>query len=119
MMIADWLSSNNQVRMIVEWFGFMPNYIAPLLSDPRQAIWVFPNDDFKQQSITKRDKPNFHRDTFNPELAWQNHLGRDLALAEMARQQAQKYGLKTIINDGKLSPQQIVEQVEAHFRPLL
>lgn len=114
-MVKDLSSLETDKQIVAEWYGFMPDYIMPLISSPDKALWLFPNEEFKQQSITKRNKANFHRNTSDPRTAWHNHLQRDLKLAEIAKEQAKKHNFTIVINDGILDPQAILRQVESHF----
>jgi 2-phosphoglycerate kinase len=118
-MIDDFLKMPKESKIIAEWFGFLPDCIVPLLTSPHQALWMIPNKDFKQASLEKRDKANFHRDTANPAKAWENHLARDLKLAEIMQEQAEEHQMHIIINDGNHSPEAVLALAERHFAPLL
>jgi len=117
--VDDLLAIPQETSVVAEWFGFMPEYIAPLLSQPGQALWIFPDEKFKKMSTDKRGKHNFHQDTSNPENAWQNHLQRDLTLAAQSQHQAAARGLKIIINDAIKTRENILEEVESHFAVFL
>ena len=105
--------------VIAEWFGFLPDAIMPLLTNPAKALWMFPTPEFKQAAVEKRGKAHFHDDTANPAKAWDNHLKRDLHLADLARKQAGKHNATVLINDGTQSLESILINVEAQFSSFL
>lgn len=102
-------------RVIVEWFGLLPNCIAPLLTHPHQAVWLIGSEKFRLESINQRGKSGFHQDTADPEKAWDNHYRRDVLIAETLQQQAEALGLGVMVNEGHLSPQEMMVQVAEHF----
>lgn len=116
--IDDLRGMPSDIGIIVDWFGLLPKYIVPLQSHKQQALWLFPNEDFKQYSIQKRDKPNSHHNTSNPEKAWKNHLKRDLQLALYVKEQAQGLDANILVNDGQ-SVEDMLSKAEAIFEPFM
>lgn len=119
LMADDLIAMPSESMIVAEWYGFLPSYIMPLLSNRHQALWMLPNNTFKQASIQRRQKSAFHLDTSNPQKAWNNHLQRDLKIAKIIQQQAECYGARIIVNDGIRNPSEVLAQVEAHFLPYL
>lgn len=119
LLIEDLTKLSKDSKVIVEWYGFSPNMIVPLLAHPNQAVWMFPSPEFKQASITRRNKTQYHRDTTNPEKAWANHLERDLRMSQLAQNQAIEHQQAIIINDGHLTPEKLLIKIEDHFGDLL
>jgi hypothetical protein len=104
--------------IVAEGPGFFPDCLAPLLSEPRQAIWLVPSEAFKRASVARRDKlsavPLSDRDR-----AVENLIERDLLLAEHVRQRADALGLDVIEIDGSRSVEEIAALLEARFAPWL
>jgi hypothetical protein len=53
--------------------------------------------------------------TSNPEKAWDNHLKRDLKLAEIIKRQTEVHGVHSIVNNGTYNMQEMLTRVEAYF----
>lgn len=104
--------------IVAEGYGFTPDLVLPLLSSSRQAIWLVSTEEFKQATYLRRGKGAF-ADTSDPPRARQNHIQRDLLLAEYFKQCAERLRLKVVTVDGTLSLEQIIPLVEAHFEPFL
>ncbi len=103
--------------IVVEWFGLLPDLIVPLQQNPQQSVWLFPSAEFKRESYERRGKPQYHLDTSDPQLAWQNHLQRDLRFGNLIRKQAESHGLSCIVNDGSRSQRQMMTLISEHFHP--
>jgi hypothetical protein len=104
--------------IVAEGPGFFPDCVAPLLSDPRQGVWLVPSETFKRASVARRDKlstvPLSDR-----ERAVENLIERDLLMAEHVRQRAHALGLDVIEIDGSRSLEEIAALLEARFAPWL
>lgn len=132
-MVAEWLRSTPErfaltledlralpatPPIVAEGYGFLPDLVRPLLSSPRQAIWLVSTEAFKRASYERRGKGRF-ADTSDPERARRNHVGRDLLLATEVRRQAVSLGLTVVEIDGTRPLQEITSLVEEHFAPYL
>jgi len=53
---------------VAEGYGFTPDLVLPLLSSPRQAIWLVASEEFKRASYVRRGKGAFEA-TRGPERA--------------------------------------------------
>jgi hypothetical protein len=105
--------------IVAEGPWFFPDLIAPLLSSPRQALWLVPTDAFKRASAARRDKPAIRHETSDPERATHNWFERDAYLADHVRRRACELGLSLWEVDGTLTIDQTLAAVEAHFAPFL
>jgi hypothetical protein len=115
LIIKDLNLMSHQPIIVAEWFGLLPKLVAPLLENIDQALWIFPTDTFKDASIKRRGKSEFHMNTSNPEKAWDNHLKRDLKLAEIIKRQTEVHRVHSIVNNGTYNMQEMLTRVEAYF----
>jgi hypothetical protein len=104
--------------IIAEGPGFFPDCLAPLLNDPRQAVWLVPSEPFKRASVARRDK--LHTVPLSDRnRAVANLIERDLQLAEHVRQRAASLDLDVIEVDGSRSLDEMAALLEARFAPWL
>jgi hypothetical protein len=115
----DLLTMPTTPRIVAEGPGFFPECLAPILGDPHQAIWLVPSDQFKLTSAIGRNKPGSRWETSDPERAQRNLIERDRLMAEHIRRSARDLGLKVYEVDGTRSLEQVLEDIEAFFAPLL
>lgn len=107
--------SSGTPAIVAEGPWFFPADIAPLLSHPRQAVWLVPTEEFKRASAARRDKPTSRYGTSDPERATLNWLARDLLLGEYVRRQAETLGLEVFEVDGSRSVGEMAALLEASF----
>jgi hypothetical protein len=113
--IEDLLALPGTPPIVAEGPWFFPTDLAPLLSHPRQALWLVPSEGFKRASAARRDKPQSRHDTSDPERATRNWLARDLLLGEAVRRQARALGLVVYEVDGSRSVAEMVALLAASF----
>jgi hypothetical protein len=119
-MILDDLRAMPQRPMtLVEGPRLFPKLVAPLLTSAHQAIWLMPTPEFARESVEQRDKPQGRFETSDPERHRANFLRRDALLAEYIRQEVAAHGLSVIEVDGSGSPDELADQIDAHFAPYL
>lgn len=116
--IEDLLALPATPGIVAEGYGFSPDLVLPLLTSPRQAIWLVSNEAFKRATYERRGKGQF-AGTRDPARARYNHIERDLMLAEYIRGRAEDLGLTVVEIDGSCSLDAVVALVEAHFSPRL
>jgi hypothetical protein len=104
--------------IVAEGPGFFPDCLAPLLSDPRQAVWLVPAEAFKRASVARRDKLSTVP-LSDHARAVENLIERDLLLAEHVRRRADALGLDVIEIDGSRSLEELAALLEARFAPWL
>jgi hypothetical protein len=105
--------------VIAEGFGLLPERVAPLLTSPRQAIWLVPSAEFKWQIMQTRNKYTRRLTMSDPERAINNLLERDRLIAEQIQAQAMQHNLRVEIVDGTLSVSEMTAIVADHFEPFL
>jgi len=98
--------------IIAEGPGFFPQLVAPFLTDPRNAIWLIPDEAFKRRSALARGKPGNRHETSDPNRATANLIARDLLMGACIRRQCQALGLLAITITGAESIDAVVSRVE-------
>jgi hypothetical protein len=95
----------------------MPHLVAPLLSDPRQGIWIVPDESFLWSRYPGRGAwvGEILARCANPERALERWLGRDAAYAAGVREEALRMGLAVIDVDGSRTLQENAARVAAQF----
>jgi hypothetical protein len=119
MAVEDILLMPCAPRMIAEGPGFFPECIAPLLTHPRQAIWLVPTEVFKRASAERRGKPGARYRTSDPERAYRNWYARDMLMTAHVAREVRARGLPFIEVDITTPLDAMIARVEAHFAPLL
>jgi hypothetical protein len=119
MSLDDLLALRPERPLVAEGYGFLPALVAPVLSSPRQAIWLVPTEEFKLASFEQRvrsgGKGGTWARTSDPARARANHVARDLLIGDLVRAQARALGLTVVEVDGRRSLEETVDLVDAHF----
>ena len=102
--------------ILAEGFGFLPELLAPILTQHTHAIWLVPSNSFKQASMERRHKPSFLNRVTDPEKALHNLLTRDQLLADYMRAETKKRGYRLLEIDGTLSAEEVAGVVGEHFQ---
>lgn len=117
LVLEDLLTMPKNGPIIAEGPGFFPEIILPLISNPHQAIWMLPSEAFKRSSHIRRGKGERRAQVLgDPEIAQRNHIERDLLIAERYRRSTCELELPLIVVDGSQSVNEVLAEVEAHFR---
>ncbi len=119
LVLVDLAAMPSDRQIVAEGFGLTPELIAPLLSDPRQAIFFAPTEEFKWNSMKKRGKYFRRLEWENGEKAIQNLFERDMMITAEIRQQAQARSLRVHEVDGSLSLEETAVLVAQHFVPFM
>jgi hypothetical protein len=117
--LEDLLALPGGPPVVAEGYGFLPALVAPLLTSPRQAVWLVPSDAFRLAGRARRGKDTLWADTSDPARARHNHLGRDVLIGHVVREQAHRLGLTVAEVDGTRSMEDLTARVAAHFASLL
>jgi len=118
MAIEDLLARPPGVPILAEGPWFFPEFVAPLLSDTRQAIWLVPTEAFRERALRDRDWVTIEG-TNDGDRARANRLARDAVLTDHVRQSAKGLGLRAIEIDGTRSLAEVTAAVAEHFAPIL
>jgi hypothetical protein len=120
LVLEDLAAMPRDRTVVAEGFGLRPDLVAPLLDDPRRAVWLLPTREFRVASLERDGRlwrmPN---QTSNPPRALSNRLGRDELLTRHTRREAAARGFATIEVDGTRSLDEVTALVERQFAPWL
>lgn len=120
-MVLDDLRALSSGRpLVAEGWGLRPEFVAPLLSAPEQAVFLVPTETFRQHQL--RELPRAGRisaEVSDPERAQANRVERDRILAQDTVESARQHGLRVIEVDGSLSVGGLTNLVADHFSPWL
>jgi hypothetical protein len=99
--------------ILVEGFELLPRLVAPLLSQPNQAVWLIPTPQFRRAALESRGSLwSIAGRTSDPERALSNLLVRDAIYTEEVFKEAAALHLNTIEIDGSFSVDEVVARVE-------
>jgi hypothetical protein len=113
------LAASNVPPVLVEGPWLFPDSVTPVLSSPRQAIWLLPTEAFKRASAARRDKPSVRHETSDPARATHNWLARDRLIAAHVQREVEQHRLPWLAVDGTRPLEEMTALVAAHFAPLL
>ncbi len=125
--VLDDLLAMPENLFIVAEGNFFPVSVAPYLSDPHQAIWLVPTDDFcdrarrqKRALLDERQKRHGVYDGgSDPEARLRKLIARDQLLARYVKAQAEQLGVSVCEVDGTRTAEEMTSLVERHFDPYL
>jgi 2-phosphoglycerate kinase len=100
--------------VLAEGPGLLPDCVAPLLSSPRQALWLVPTEAFKRATQPTRGRA-WMDETSDPARTYENLLALDLQLARDVKRRAGELGLRVIEVDGTRSVEEMAAVVAEHF----
>ena len=115
-MILDDLRAMPQRPMIlVEGPRLFPKLVAPLLTSAHQAVWLMPTSEFARESasdatnrrgdLKRAIRSAIERTSCGETGCWRTYIRREVAA----------YGLTMIEVDGSRSPDEVADQIDAHF----
>jgi hypothetical protein len=113
-MVLDDLAALDADRVIADGFGLLPELVAPVVADPRQAVYLLPTPAFREWALSQRGWVTIEG-TSDPAHARANRLARDALLTQHVRASAAALGLMTIEVDGARPLAVIIAEVERHF----
>lgn len=107
--------------ILAEGPGALPWRVAPLLSSPRQALWLVPTAEFRDEVARRRYGPAMgsFEGASDPARAARNMRARDLALGRRVRESCRDLGLTWVEVDGSRDVDASLSLLEEHFRPHL
>ncbi len=118
LVMQDLAEMDSDRPIIAEGFGFLPNLIAPLLSEPNQALFIVPSKKFKTASFNRRGKPSFKNHVSDPQKGWHNLFTRDMLIVEEYQKQLLTEDDRLIEVDAQ-SQEEMLKIVEDHFEAYL
>ncbi|MFI6938809.1 hypothetical protein ACIBI4_06025 [Streptomyces sp. NPDC050418] len=118
-LVEDLLELPDDRTVLVDYFGILPNDLAPLLLHPEQAVFLLPTPEFRAQALTSR-----YADAERSRATWgatatdgmlAKRLARDALWDAEVRRQATDLGLATVTVDGTVPPEDLARRVAARF----
>jgi hypothetical protein len=83
--------------VLAEGFRLLPHLVAPLLSDPRHAVWLLPTPQFRQAAFEARGSLwDIAGRTSDPPAAVRNLLERDQLFTDRLRDETRALGLHVV-----------------------
>ncbi|BCL17758.1 hypothetical protein GCM10017556_54970 [Micromonospora sagamiensis] len=83
LVVEDLLAFPAERGVIAEGFRLLPELVAPLLAEPRRAVWLLPTPDFRRAAFDSRGGLwQIAGRTSDPERALRNLLERDRMFTE-------------------------------------
>ena len=112
LVIDDLLALPPDPPVLAEGFSLLPRLVAPLLSRPRQAVWLLPTPEFRRAAFESRGSTwTIPNKTSDRQRALANLLARDQLFTEQLRAQARAAQLQTIDVDGSVGLAESVARV--------
>jgi 2-phosphoglycerate kinase len=112
LILDDVLALAEQSPVLVEGFRLLPRLVAPLLSEPHQAVWLVPTTEFRRQAFRARGNTWFPYETSHPERALANLLVRDDLFAREVVKEAADLRLPVLEVDARLSTDELTSRVK-------
>lgn len=114
LIVEDLLRLPSSQGVVVEGFRLLPQLVQPLLTAPRQAVWLIPTPGFRSFAIEERgDTWLIAGRTSDPERALRNLAERDRLFTERLASQTKHLGLGVIEVDGTISEADLAARVSA------
>ena len=112
LVVDDLLALPPDPPVLAEGFSLLPRLVAPLLSRPRQAVWLLPTPEFRRAAFESRGSTwTIPNKTGDPQRALANLLARDQLFTEQLRAQARAAQLQTVDVDGSVGVAESVARV--------
>lgn len=117
LIIQDLLQLPGDQPVIAEGFRLLPSLVEPLLAEPRHAVWLLPDPEFRHDVFDSRGGPDwgFLAKTGNPQRALSNLLERDRLFTDRLKEQTRKRALPAIMVSSAMTESDVAERVAAAF----
>jgi hypothetical protein len=116
LVVEDLLSVPPGTRVVAEGFRLLPHLVAPLLADPRQAVWLLPTHAFAEAAHQARGStwtiPNL---TSDPARTRANLIARDAMFTARLTGETRRLRLPCLPLDVPTSEDDVYEQVTRMF----
>jgi 2-phosphoglycerate kinase len=116
LIMEDLLALAEDPLILAEGFRLLPRLVAPLLSRPKQAVWLVPTPAFRRAAFDSRGFTwEIAKKTSKPQRALSNLLVRDHLFAQEVVKEASALQLRVIEADGTVSVDEMLRQVATHL----
>lgn len=113
LILEDLLEMPTDQLILVEGFKLLPRLVAPLLSQPNQAVWLIATPQFRRAALESRGSLwSIAGRTSHPDRALSNLLARDAIYTEEVYKEAAALHLNTIEIDGSFGVDELAALVE-------
>ncbi len=112
LIVEDLLALVADGDLVAEGFRLLPELVAPLLADPRRAVWLLPTPEFRRAAFDSRGGLwRIAGRTSDPERALRNLLERDRMFTERLDATATSLELPVIRVDPAMTEDDLAAQV--------
>jgi 2-phosphoglycerate kinase len=111
LLLDDLLALPEEPPILAEGFRLLPRLVAPLLSQPSQAVWLVPSLEFRRDVFAGRGTTWFPYETSDPKRALANLLVRDRLFTDQVVKEAATLQLPVIEVNGTLSVDEVTRRV--------
>jgi hypothetical protein len=116
LIVEDLLASPAGRGVVAEGFRLLPELVAPLLADPRRAVWLLPTPGFRRAAFESRGGLwQIAGRTGDPDRALRNLLDRDRMFTDRLAATATALGLPVIRVDPTMTEDDLVALVADSF----
>jgi hypothetical protein len=116
MIVEDLLAMPGSPPVLAEGAALLPDCVAEVLMDRRQAIWIVPTEIFQRTHYPRRSWiHDILRQCTDPQQAFQNWMDRDVAFAKQVAGRTAELGLALINVDGTITIAETAAMVETFF----
>ena len=115
--VEDLLAVPAERGVVAEGFRLLPEFVAPLLAEPRRGVWLLPTPAFRRAAFESRyGLWQIAGRTSDPERALRNLLERDRMFTERLDARATSLGLPVIRVDPAMTEDKLADLVATSFR---
>ncbi len=115
--LEDLLELPGPDPLLAEGTALLPRLVAPLLSQPRQALWMVPTERFQRAMYPERGEwvQRILATCEDPDAALKNWMDRDVAFARWVLAETERLGLPSMVIDGTHRIETNAERVAQFF----
>ena len=114
--LEDLKQINCKNGIITEGAAYLPKLAKGLNIPVGSYISITPSKEFQIFHYSKREwVPYILAECSNKEKAFENWMNRDVLFAEGVQQQCKELGYVSLINNGELAVEELIEKVVSHF----
>ena len=112
LMVEDLRAMPADRIVLAEGFRLLPSLVKPLLSGPRQAVWLLPTPEFRRSALQSRGGLwTIAGRTSDPPRALDNLLARDAMFTERLAAETAALGLNAIEVSSRISADELEARV--------
>jgi len=116
LIVDDLLCLPAGTRVVAEGFRLLPHLVAPLLADPRQAVWLLPTPEFRQAAHETRGSTWTIPDrTSDPARAKANLDARDAMFTDRLIRETARLSLPSLRLDPGVTRDDVFDRVSRMF----